>query len=1184
MRFRHLLQLSTAASAILWAAPGLANPQPPPKPVSGVSFSQAGNVLTVTETSPQAVINWSNFSIGAGETVKFIQPSATASLLNRVTGSQASQIDGQLQANGRLFLLNPNGITIGSGGTISAASLLLTSSALADSDYLAGRYRFTAVPGQGNIANFGSLQADAGGTVVLSAPQVTNAGTITAPGGGVQLGAAGSFAVDPTGNGLWGYKVTDPAAAAQIAQGAAAAVNGVQRQAFNTDGMVQADAVSAGKGTVTLTDSSVIDTSAGAVGNGGNIAILGPGATTLAGRLTARGGAKGGDGGVIDTSGGLIKGTAVVDPGAPHGKAGLWRVDPSDLTIDAAGAASYENTLKTADVTLTTDNTGGNGNGDITVNAPIVWSTGQTLSLSAWHNININAPITASGNTAGLTLQYNQGGQGGSDMVAGGAAVTLSGNYPVLKLCNYNSCILPGLISTPAGLKAMATDGNYALVGDINMANTGSFASIGPSGDPFVGSLDGLGHSISNLSGGSLFGTVSGTVQNLALVGAAVAATAATANASGTGILAGSTSSTAVIENSSTDGTLSAPGVTIVGGLVGSNAGTISDSYSTANVVGNSSVGGLAGAQIGTIQRSFALGAVRASGQTAGGLVGTNGALIVDSYATGSVAGNGQTGSLVGLNQAGASVATSYSTGLAIGSDNGTTTSPIDPRALPAGWTLGPQNTPILAGRQTALIIAAGDASMTYGQALPSFTSSYSDKTATVSGLTLSVDGGTNAKTSPGAGSHTIDPAGATAVSAIGYPVTNIIYQSGGLTVAPAALTVTANDATRVYGAANPSFTLSYAGWVNGEGPAALPTAPTITTGATPGSVVGSSQTITAGGPATDGNYTVSYKSGTLTITPAPLTVTANDATRLYGAANPSFTLAYAGFVNGDTPTLLTSLPTVGTTATTSSGAGVYAITPTGDSLSIDYAVTYVPGKLTVTPTPLTWSVAAASATYGSTPVLGQATFSGVVNGDQVTGSVGAFNGTVPLTLSAALAAGTYSQSVTGLSGNTANYVLAQTGNTSGALTILPAPLTVTAGNAVKLGGKAIDPAAAGYTVHGLINGDNVTGVALSSPGAGADAAAGLYPVQAAQAGGTGLTNYVVTYVDGVLKVLPGPQLQSQQVAVTRIAAPSPVTPPVTPRPPADAPALASGRVLVPGLVAGIGTITTDEDFAEADD
>ena len=1101
MRFRHLLQLSTAASAILWAAPGLANPQPPPKPVSGVSFSQAGNVLTVTETSPQAVINWSNFSIGAGETVKFIQPSATASLLNRVTGSQASQIDGQLQANGRLFLLNPNGITIGSGGTISAASLLLTSSALADSDYLAGRYRFTAVPGQGNIANFGSLQADAGGTVVLSAPQVTNAGTITAPGGGVQLGAAGSFAVDPTGNGLWGYKVTDPAAAAQIAQGAAAAVNGVQRQAFNTDGMVQADAVSAGKGTVTLTDSSVIDTSAGAVGNGGNIAILGPGATTLAGRLTARGGAKGGDGGVIDTSGGLIKGTAVVDPGAPHGKAGLWRVDPSDLTIDAAGAASYENTLKTADVTLTTDNTGGNGNGDITVNAPIVWSTGQTLSLSAWHNININAPITASGNTAGLTLQYNQGGQGGSDMVAGGAAVTLSGNYPVLKLCNYNSCILPGLISTPAGLKAMATDGNYALVGDINMANTGSFASIGPSGDPFVGSLDGLGHSISNLSGGSLFGTVSGTVQNLALVGAAVAATAATANASGTGILAGSTSSTAVIENSSTDGTLSAPGVTIVGGLVGSNAGTISDSYSTANVVGNSSVGGLAGAQIGTIQRSFALGAVRASGQTAGGLVGTNGALIVDSYATGSVAGNGQTGSLVGLNQAGASVATSYSTGLAIGSDNGTTTSPIDPRALPAGWTLGPQNTPILAGRQTALIIAAGDASMTYGQALPSFTSSYSDKTATVSGLTLSVDGGTNAKTSPGAGSHTIDPAGATAVSAIGYPVTNIIYQSGGLTVAPAALTVTANDATR-----------------------------------------------------------------------------------LYGAANPSFTLAYAGFVNGDTPTLLTSLPTVGTTATTSSGAGVYAITPTGDSLSIDYAVTYVPGKLTVTPTPLTWSVAAASATYGSTPVLGQATFSGVVNGDQVTGSVGAFNGTVPLTLSAALAAGTYSQSVTGLSGNTANYVLAQTGNTSGALTILPAPLTVTAGNAVKLGGKAIDPAAAGYTVHGLINGDNVTGVALSSPGAGADAAAGLYPVQAAQAGGTGLTNYVVTYVDGVLKVLPGPQLQSQQVAVTRIAAPSPVTPPVTPRPPADAPALASGRVLVPGLVAGIGTITTDEDFAEADD
>lgn len=1173
MRFHRLLHLSSLASALLWAAPGMANPQTPQVISGGVSFSQSGNRLTVTETTPQAVVNWQNFSIGGGETVQFLQPSATASLLNRVTGSQASRIDGQLQANGRLFLLNPSGITIGASAAIRAASLLMTSSALADSDYQTGNYRFGAIPGQGNITNYGTILVDNGGTVVLSAPQVTNAGTITAPQGGVQLGAAASFAVDPSGNGLWGYKVTDPAAAAQIAKGGTNLVNGVQRQAFNTDGMVQADAVSASKGGVTLTDSSVIDTSAGATGNGGSIAVWGP-QTTVAGRLTARGGAVSGDGGFIDTSGnGLTIGKAVVDPGAPHGKPGLWRVDPSDLTIDATAAATAENTLKTADLTLTTDGTGSGGQGDITVNAPIVWSTDQTLTLSAWHGIAINAPITASGKAAGLTLKVNQGGDGGTDITADGAAVTLSGAFPVLTLCNGSSCVLPSLISTPAGLKAMTNGGDYALAGDIDMSNAGTFTATGT----FSGSLDGLGHSISALSGNGLFSTLSGTVQNLALVNAAVTASA---TASAAGILAGTTLNGAVIENSSTDGTLTAAGVSNVGGLVGSNAGIISDSYSSANVAGGSSVGGLAGLQGGSVQRSFALGAVRASGQTAGGLVGTNIGSIVDSYATGSVAGNGQTGSLVGLNQTTATVATSFGggNGPAIGADNGST-SLLDPASLPAGWTLGPQGTPILAGRQTALTITAGNASMTYGAALPSFTSSDSNSAVTVSGLTLTVDDGANGTTRPGAGSHTIDPGGASAVSAIGYPVTNIIYQEGSLTVSPAPLTVTANNLSRSYGAANPGFTFTYAGWASGDGPTSLPTAPTATTTAVAGSTVGSA-TITAAGPATDGNYTMTYNPGTLTITPAPLTITANDATRLYGAANPSgFTFAYAGFVNNDTASMLTTAPTATTTATTTSGAGVYAITPAGPATNADYAVTYVAGKLTVAPAPLTWSVAAASATYGSAPVPGQATLSGLVNGDTVTATVGAFNGAVPLTLSAALAAGTYSQSVTGLTGAQGNYVLAQTGNTPGTLTITPAQLTVTAGNAAKLGGRSIDPGEAGYSVQGLLNGDSVNSVVLTSPGAATDAAAGIYPVRAAQAGGSGLTNYVVTYVNGVLKVLPGPTLQSQQVAaVARGTAP----PLAAMAPPALA--LAPGRVLVPGLVAGIGTITTDEDFAEAEE
>jgi hypothetical protein len=162
-------------------------------------------------------------------------------------------------------------------------------------------------------------------------------------------------------------------------------------------------------------------------------------------------------------------------------------------------------------------------------------------------------------------------------------------------------------------------------------------------------------------------------------------------------------------------------------------------------------------------------------------------------------------------------------------------------------------------------------------------------------------------------------------------------------------LTVTANNQTKVYGAANPALTVSYSGFVNGDTVTSLTTAPSVTTTATTASAVGT-YPITASG-AVSANYTISYVSGTLTVTPAALTVTADPKTRGYGDANPTLTASYSGFKNGETLATsgVTGAPALTTTATASSAVGTYAITAGPGTLAApNYSFVFVDGTLTV--------------------------------------------------------------------------------------------------------------------------------------------------------------------------------------------------------------------------------------------
>src|SRR5207245_4488842 len=134
--------------------------------------------------------------------------------------------------------------------------------------------------------------------------------------------------------------------------------------------------------------------------------------------------------------------------------------------------------------------------------------------------------------------------------------------------------------------------------------------------------------------------------------------------------------------------------------------------------------------------------------------------------------------------------------------------------------------------------------------------------------------------------------------------------------------TITASDKSRPYGAANPTLTVSYSGFVKGDTATSVTTPPSVSTTATTASAAGS-YPITASG-AVSANYTVTYVNGTLTVTTGTLRVTADDKTKVYAAANPALTVSYSGFVNGDSAASLTTPPSVSTTATTASAVGSY--------------------------------------------------------------------------------------------------------------------------------------------------------------------------------------------------------------------------------------------------------------------
>ena len=256
----------------------------------------AGN-MTINQSTQNVFINWDTFNVGAQASVNFVQPSASAMAINQVVTQSASQIAGQINANGQVVLLNPAGVVVTNGAVINAGSFVAAGQSGHNAEITDGQLRFMNTDKGGSVINQGQINAKEGGYVALVGATVNNSGQITAPGGTVALAAGQEVRLEITGNSLVGVKVDGAAVNASIdnsgiiaADGGKVIINSKQAAgalgaAINQTGTIRANSISTKNGEIWL------DGGAGAVNVAGSVEAKGVNAGETGGKVVATGGA-----------------------------------------------------------------------------------------------------------------------------------------------------------------------------------------------------------------------------------------------------------------------------------------------------------------------------------------------------------------------------------------------------------------------------------------------------------------------------------------------------------------------------------------------------------------------------------------------------------------------------------------------------------------------------------------------------------------------------------------------------------------------------------------------------------------------------------------------------------------------------------------------------------------------------
>ncbi len=146
--------------------------------ISGSATASTQGSHTVIENSPQAILHWDNFSISAQESLHFSQQNAASSVLNRVTGKELSALMGTLTSNGKVYLINPQGVVIGPNAYIETAGFIASTSDILNADFLKGKELLFNLPGDGKITNQGMIHCPEG-DIFLIAKEISNEGNCT---------------------------------------------------------------------------------------------------------------------------------------------------------------------------------------------------------------------------------------------------------------------------------------------------------------------------------------------------------------------------------------------------------------------------------------------------------------------------------------------------------------------------------------------------------------------------------------------------------------------------------------------------------------------------------------------------------------------------------------------------------------------------------------------------------------------------------------------------------------------------------------------------------------------------------------------------------------------------------------------------------------------------------------------
>ncbi|WP_145651033.1 YDG domain-containing protein, partial [Rhizobium sp. ERR 942] len=314
-KVRLVALLASTALAHATVAPAQSLPSGGQVAAGSVTIgTPSAGALTINQTSGSAVVNWQSFNVGKANRVTFVQPDANAAILNRVTGETSSTISGQINANGQVYLINPNGIAITSSGTVKAGAFVASTLGISDDDFMGGKRTFTGNGASAPVTNTGAITINRGGYMALIGGTVANAGVITVPMGKAALGSGEQATLDLSGDGFLQVAVPTKAggsgalvdnsgkiaARGGTVQLTAAAAKDMARQAVNMSGTIEANGVSGKSGDITLTGgdgevavSGSLD-AGNAAGTGGKVTVTGRSIKLASAKVNASGKTGGG--------------------------------------------------------------------------------------------------------------------------------------------------------------------------------------------------------------------------------------------------------------------------------------------------------------------------------------------------------------------------------------------------------------------------------------------------------------------------------------------------------------------------------------------------------------------------------------------------------------------------------------------------------------------------------------------------------------------------------------------------------------------------------------------------------------------------------------------------------------------------------------------------------------------------